>query len=226
VSDTTGVRHRFGIATGSWPERDDWPAAIARATQESWRVVELTAITVPRLTSLLRDLPNGALDGFDRVSLHAPVLFETSASAWAHELTWLAREHDVILHPDVYRDEAWLESLGPRAVFENMDAVKSFGRDVADLRGVFERFPAAGFCLDVAHVWTNDRTLALGHELLDAFGERLRQLHVSGIEPDGRHRETTAADLELYEPLLGRCSQVPWVLEAELVDRTPEPGSS
>ena len=90
-----------------------------------------------------------------------------------------------------------------------MDVTKRYGRDVVDLAEVFAAFPEAGFCLDVAHVWTNDPTLRLGHDLLDAFGERLRQLHVSGIEADGTHRPTTAADLDLYEPLLDRCRHVP-----------------
>ena len=98
-----------------------------------------------------------------------------------------------------------------------MDIGKSFGRSVDDLRAVFAAHPDAGFCLDVAHVWTNDPTLALGHDLLDAFDGRLRQLHVSGIEPDGTHRPTTEADLALYGPLLDRCAGVPWILEAVLV---------
>lgn len=106
--------------------------------------------------------------------------------------------------------------LGRRDIFENMDATKAFGRNVADLRTVFDSFPQAGFCLDVAHVWTNDPTLALGHDLLDAFGERLRELHVSGIEPDSTHRPTTAAELGLHRALLDRCRHVPWLLEAEL----------
>ena len=124
--------------------------------------------------------------------------------------------HDVVFHPDVYREQEWIRELASRAVFENMDATKQFGRDVVDLSETFAAFPEAGFCLDVAHVWTNDPTLALGHELLDAHGGRLRQLHVSGIELDGTHRTTTPADLELYEPLLARCGGVPWLLEAEL----------
>src|SRR5919197_599328 len=101
-----------------------------------------------------------------------------------------------------------LRALGGRAVFENMDVAKSFGQWPSDLEEVFARFPEAGFCLDVAHVWTNDRSLALGHALIDAFGTRLRQLHVSGIEPDGTHRNTTRDDLALYEPLLQRCGSV------------------
>jgi uncharacterized protein (UPF0276 family) len=123
---------------------------------------------------------------------------------------------DVVLHPDIYGLEPACARLGVRAVFENMDVAKRSGRDLHDLRDVFARFPDAGLCLDVAHVWTNDRTLRLGHDLLDVLGGRLRQLHVSGIEEDGTHRPTTQADLELYEPLLERCRHVPWLLEAEL----------
>ncbi len=129
--------------------------------------------------------------------------------------------YDIVFHPDVYREQGWIRELTSRAVFENMDSTKEFGRGVVDLSETFAAFPEAGFCLDVAHVWTNDPTLALGHELLDAHGGRLRQLHVSGIEPDGTHRPTTPADLALYEPLLARCAGVPWLLEAELDGAAP-----
>lgn len=197
----------FGIATGAFvDERDEWPRAVDRAVDEGWRVVELTAITESLYESLrvyLADEPR--LDSFERVSVHAPV------SVVDVDLTY-----DVVFHPDVYRHEDSVAGLGGRALFENMDVAKTFGRTVEDLEEIFRRFPDAGFCLDVAHVWTNDTSLTLGHDLLDAFGHRLRQLHVSGIEPDGTHRPTTNHDLGLYEPLLARCRHVPQILEAEL----------
>ena len=209
---------RFGIATGAYvDERDDLPSALARARQEGFATIELTAIRNERLdalTTLLADDP-GALDGFERVSVHAPARDFVDDPKPARELL-PTLPHDVVFHPDVYREQEWIRELASRAVFENMDATKQFGRDVVDLAETFAAFPDAGFCLDVAHVWTNDPTLALGHELLDAHGGRLRQLHVSGIELDGTHRTTTPADLELYEPLLARCGGVPWLLEAEL----------
>jgi hypothetical protein len=206
----------FGVATGAFvDERDDWHAAVARAREEGWRWIELTALR-GRLGGLLRFLEStpDALAGFERVSVHAPA---KTAQAPADVVALVEPlPFDVVLHPDVYGSEAACTALGRRAVFENMDVAKSFGRDVADLRDVFERFPDAGLCLDVAHVWTNDPTLRLGHELLDALGGHLRQLHVSGIEQDGTHRATTPGDLELYAPLLERCRGVPWLLEAEL----------
>jgi hypothetical protein len=209
----------FGIATGAFvDERDDWERAVERAAVEGWQTVELTAISESRYASLLaylRDRPD-ALMGFERVSMHAPVAFESSASAAAARLAASSLPFDVVLHPDCYGREGSLVALSTRAVFENMDSNKRFGRDVRDLAEVFDLFPEAGFCLDVAHVWTNDASLGLGFDLLSAYGDRLRQLHVSGIGRDGTHRPTTADDLALYEPLLELCGVVPWILESEL----------
>jgi hypothetical protein len=212
-------RANLGIGTGAFlKERDDWPAAVQRAKDEAWRVIELTAIDEDRFEALSSYLADGdaALITFDRVSVHAPNRFRSSPSVVAEHIPESLRGYDLVFHPDLYRDEAPLADLGQRAVFENMDVNKRFGRTVHEMAEVFGRFPSAGFCLDVAHVWTNDRTLRLGFELLDAFGDRLRQVHLSGIEPDGTHRPTTEVDLALYEPLLARCGAVPWLLESEL----------
>lgn len=211
----------FGIATGAFiAERDDWHAAVTRATANGYYHLELTAITLERLDQLLPFLAeqSAALDPFERVSIHAPANeARDSTPAVIVELARLNDAFDIVLHPDVYMSEPSVWHLGGRAVFENMDCQKDFGRTTTDLESVFSTFPAAGFCLDVAHVWTNDPTLGLAHELIDRLGHRLRQLHVSGIADDGTHRPTTTADLELYEPVLARCRQVPWLLETELV---------
>lgn len=215
-----GSPQNFGIATGAFvDEREDWDKAVARAVAEGWRFIELTAMTKDRLDSLVLflDRKRAALDVFERVSVHAPAsMVDTSAAAVTEKLVALAWEFDTVFHPDLFVGQGSLRSLGRRVVFENMDIQKDSGQTTADLRRVFDVYPEAGFCLDVAHVWTNDPTLRLGHDLLDTFGERLRQLHVSGIEPDGTHRPTTRADLVLYAPLLERCQHVPWLLEAEL----------
>jgi hypothetical protein len=207
-----------GISTGAYEEeRDTWGAAVNRARLEGWPCLELCAILPPLLNSLAAYLTqaDSRLESFARVSLHAPVGVGSS-DVVTHAIAQLPLDGDVILHPDLYGSDDATHVLGDRAVFENMDIAKPFGRTVEDLEIVFNRFPGAGFCLDVAHVWTNDPSLALGHDLLDAFEGRLRQLHVSGIERDGTHRSTTPQDLELYAPLLDRCRNIPQVLETVL----------
>ncbi len=217
------VTANFGIATGAFiAEREDWPMAIARGISEGWEVIELTAISEERLEELLAFTASDAdtLAVFRRVSVHAPARFHTGPDAVLEKLIAWSSRFDLILHPDLYRDQPAVRALGERVVFENMDVTKDFGRTVEDMGEVFAAFPDAGFCLDVAHVWTNDPSLALAHDLLDDFGGRLRQLHVSGIEPDGTHRPTTPHDLELYRPVLELCQHVPWLLEAELVSQS------
>lgn len=213
-----GRTSTYGIATGAFAaERDDWARAIERARVEGWRWLELTALR-GRLRSLLPILDGtpDVREAFDRVSVHAPALTNDAPAEIVKTLAPLP--FDVVLHPDVYGEEPVCAELGRRALFENMDITKRFGRSVADLQSIFRRFPDAGLCLDVAHVWTNDPSLRLGHDLLDAFAGRLCQLHVSGIEPDGTHRPTTTADIALYEPVLERCRGVPWLLETELAE--------
>ena len=203
-------------ARSNW-EKDTWSLALARVQEERWECVELCAIVPPLVASLAEYLAvEQNLAGFTRVSLHAPVGI-ASPSETIDALLRLPLDGDVILHPDVYGGDDAVDALGPRAVFENMDVAKRFGQTVDDLGPVLERFSEAGFCLDVAHVWTNDRSLDLGHALIEAFGMRLRQLHVSGIEPDGTHRPTTRDDLSLYAPLLELCAHVPHVFETVLV---------
>jgi sugar phosphate isomerase/epimerase len=209
----------FGVATGAFiAERDDWLTAIERAIGEGWEVIELTAITEERFDELLAfsARSSNALSGFRRVSVHAPIHFHSEPAAVVQKLASWHAQLDLVLHPDLFRGQPALRALGKRVVFENMDVAKDFGRTVEDMRDVFAEYPDAGFCLDVAHVWTNDPSLALAHEFLDSFGDRLRQLHVSGIEPDGVHRPTTPHDLDLYRPVLDRCPHVPWLLETEL----------
>jgi hypothetical protein len=122
----------------------------------------------------------------------------------------------VVVHPDLVDEVAVqaLRPLGARLCFENMDCTKESGRFPRELAGVFAAFPEASFCLDVAHVWTNDRSLALGDALLDAYGHRLRQIHLSGIDEQAVHRPLTRADIERYGLLLARCDAVPIVLES------------
>ena len=75
------MRDGFGISTRAFlAERDDWPSAIRRAEQERWRVLELTAITETLFDQLLAYLEDAeaSLARFDRVSIHAPAVIDSS----------------------------------------------------------------------------------------------------------------------------------------------------
>jgi hypothetical protein len=95
------MESNYGIATGSYVrERDDWWAAVERARSEGWKAVELTAIVESLLATLPEFLELGPelLDGFDRVSLHAPIWAE-SPTRMAETIALLPLDGDVVFHP-------------------------------------------------------------------------------------------------------------------------------
>ena len=204
-----------GLSTGPGRPSGDWPELAGRAVAASAGALELAgARDRDDLAALLAYLAGGGPPGDAALSLHAPAGID--AGEVADLLVGLpARVERVIAHPDRLGDPAALAPLGPRLVLENMNARKRDGRTADELAAHFGRLPEAGLCLDLAHVSTVDPSLALAHELLDAHGGRLRQLHVSAAADGGGHHPLRAADLARYAPVLRRCRQVPWILERE-----------
>jgi hypothetical protein len=192
-----------------------WPALVARASGWSRTALELSALTAAEFDGAVSYLQRWR-PPIRHVSLHAPIVRvdggeQRLVARLAEAESRLAA---VIQHPDVLAEPSALAPLGERLLLENMDAQKSGGRVVAELEPYFRCLPEAGFCLDVAHVRTLDATMRLGHDLLDAFGARLGELHVSGIDTDCNHVPLDADCIERYSPILRRCRHVPWILES------------
>jgi sugar phosphate isomerase/epimerase len=122
----------------------------------------------------------------------------------------------IVVHPDVIDDPAEYRRLGARLVLENMDTRKARGRDADELAPYFAELPEAGLCLDVAHARDVDPSMRGAQELLDRFAGRVRHLHVSSIDDAGHHVPLRAGDEEAFRPILRRCRDVPWILEAPL----------
>ena len=52
---------------------------------------------------------------------------------------------------------------------------------------LFALLPLARFCLDLGHARQIDPTMVTAVLMLQEFGERLRQVHVSDVGPHGEH---------------------------------------
>lgn len=213
------AHHPLGASTGIFEaERGRWGLLAELASDTSSFAIELAALEESELEGLVAflsaepDLPHRY------VSVHGPVKGRARPEADVVEaLAALPGWVDaIVMHPDTMGEPARYEALGDRLVIENMDARKAGGRTAAELAPLFAALPEAGFCLDVAHVDSLDRSLALGEELLDAFGARLRHVHVSSIAEGCCHVALRDADEERFCPLLARCIDVPWILEAPL----------
>lgn len=178
--------------------------------------VELAALSEDEFPSLVDYLASEPTLPFRYVSVHGPS--KDRRMPEGDLVAALARMPPfvdaLVLHPDLFDDVALYEQLGGRLVIENMDARKETGRTADELEPFFDALPAAGLCFDVPHAWSVDPSMEIGHELLNRFRSRLRHLHVSSVSGDCHHEPLTAEHEELFAPLLARCKDVPWILEA------------
>jgi hypothetical protein len=199
-------------------QRGDWAALVQEAQRTSTFAVELAALEADELPGLVRFLAAAPALPFRFISLHAPSKGrrprETEIVAMLLEIV---RSVDaVVVHPDTIDDPERYAPLGTALVIENMDARKDDGRTAAELAPYFAALPQAGLCFDIAHAASVDEELDEGRRLLDRFGARLRHVHLSSLDADCHHVSLTAADEERFAPLLRRCRDVPWILEAPL----------
>jgi hypothetical protein len=196
--------------------RGDWPRLTAAAETCSLDVVELSALSAGELPSLLRFLADADSLPFGHVSVHGPSKgWDGTPAALATALGSIPSYVDgIVMHPETLGDAAAFADIGGRLRLENMDTRKADARTVPELARFFDALPDARFCFDVAHAQLHDADMGLAHELLDAFADRLAEVHVSSIQPDGEHVPLRAADAEAFLPVLERCAGVPWVLEA------------
>ena len=218
-SGVVSQHHPLGASTGYMADRrDDWGALLAEAVDTSTFAAELAALSEDELPGLEAFLGGDPELPFAYLSVHAPVKHLRMPEAeLVMRLERLAPAVDaIVVHPDAMDDPRAYRRLGSCLVLENIDARKPTGRTVAELAPFFAALPEAGLCLDVAHVLSVDPTLAEGERLLDAYAGRLRQLHVSSLDAECRHLPLTEEHEVRFGPLLRRCPDVPWILEAPL----------
>jgi hypothetical protein len=207
----------LGCSTGYMHEqRGDWPGLVRQAAAECSFAVELAALSEPELPGLVRYLEVNPSLPFLFVSVHAPSkerrIPEIDLVAM---LSRLPRSIDaIVVHPDAIGEPSLYRPLGRTLAIENMDVRKPDGQTVEQLEPLFEELPDAGLCFDVAHAKSVDPTMAEGVRILDAFGDRLRHVHLSSLDDDCHHVPLTEGDESLFAPLLSRCRDVPWILEA------------
>ena len=122
----------------------------------------------------------------------------------------------IVVHPDAMEEPSPYRRARRLPGAREHGRPQAGGRTTAELAPYFPALPEAGLCLDVAHVLSVDPTMEEGERMLDAFAGRLRHLHVSSIDEACRHVPLSEEHEERFEPLLRRCPDVPWILEAPL----------
>ncbi len=212
IGISSGLREEARVEAKTW-----LPQMLRDATGKLLEVSVMQDAELKALRSFLRsDHAPELLQLPAQLSLHAP---SKNLDGFAFDriiyLSEMPKEFaQIIVHPDVMGDPQSWQMLGQRLVLENMDCRKNLGSTVEDLAAYFQILPKAKFCLDVAHVWSLDKTMQLGFELLEAFSNRLVEVHFSGIKESGSHCPLSKEQFATYQPLLEKVRNTPWILES------------
>jgi hypothetical protein len=177
----------IGFSTGALA-KGNVDEALRIQGQVRLSAIEVSALREPELIEVMAGLARIDTKAFQYVSMHTPSeLHSLSEAELVARLSSTALPAAFVVHPNIIEDlDAW-HQLGSRMCIENMDQRKRVGRTADELRGFFNEFDEAGFCLDLGHAHQIDPTMGVAIELLDAFGSRLRHVHVSEVNPHGRH---------------------------------------
>jgi sugar phosphate isomerase/epimerase len=178
----------IGFSTGALAKGDFSRAIRLLKHYRTLKAIELSALRDHELAPLVEAVPKLDLKSFDYVSFHAPSkLGDMDEVTAADLLLRLPEAWAIVVHPDILRTTKVWTRFGGRLCVENMDNRKTTGRTVAELRDLFQRLPAATFCLDVGHAKQIDPTMASAILMLREFGDRLRQVHMSDVGARGEH---------------------------------------
>ena len=188
------MRH-IGFSTGAVAGGDFSSAFTLLANQPGIDSIELSALRLSEVTPLLRAIPNLDLSRYRYISFHAPSSFpaDEEASLVAALTRSIPKEWPIVLHPDTIHDASLWCALGNRVALENMDRRKSTGRTAEELRSIFNLLPDARHCFDVGHARQCDTSMAESYRILEAYGSRLAQLHVSEVNSASQHDPITYA---------------------------------
>lgn len=137
---------------------------------------------------LLDEIIGADLEDFEYVSVHAPAVDyvgNKEAEEILKKIERLNKERTldlVVFHPDQISDFSIFDGVSFRVAFENMDyRKKSFKRPEEFTELLFNN-ASRYLVLDVNHIYTNDSSMDLASEYYDAFGDRIKEVHLSGFQ--------------------------------------------
>lgn len=178
----------IGFSTGALAF-GNFQAALDELRDSDTKAIELSALRDYEVASLMQAFPSLDLADYTYVSVHGPSAFKSLPEVKVAALLSRCIEFNipVVVHPDAIQDRACWAPFRSLLCIENMDKRKRTGRTTAELDEFFAAFPDATFCLDIGHVCQIDPTMSEARRMLQRFGHRLRQVHISEIDAQGHH---------------------------------------
>src|SRR6266404_6037079 len=210
------ITRRIGFSTGA-VSKGDFLAALEILDSTNICVIELSALRFHELEPLAKAIPNLKLSKYEFVSVHAPSAFspsdELSVVGLLKSVTDLG--YPVVIHPDVIYDPKVWATFGALLYVENMDQRKFTGRTRQELAEIFKLLPDAKLCFDAGHARNVDTSMSQAAAILEVFGERLGQIHLSSVNTLGLHESFTFSAIQAFREIANLIPQeVPIILES------------
>lgn len=131
----------------------------------------------------------------------------------------------IVMHPTTIDKFAQLENVGLPFLLENMNSEKHFGIKPEHIRRLRDDYNF-GFVFDVQHAYEHDPNMVLAYEILDAMGQRLHHMHVSGCTDTKNHSPTyISTNKDAIAKVLTLGLNVPKILEGILLESINETAS-
>jgi len=181
--------------------------------------MELSALREGELQALVDAFSELTFEGLAYVSFHAPSkLFAMGQADLVEQLAKLrGRVDGIVVHPEVIWDFPAWRPIQDLLLLENMDQRKPGGRTVNDLARYFTELPEMRFCLDLGHARQIDPTMLLAIKLLEAFGDRLAELHLSEVDADSNHVPLSTSAVQAFRRIARLIPpDVPAIIESVL----------
>jgi hypothetical protein len=208
----------IGFSTGA-VAFGDFHKALELLAPSKLASVELSALRMSEVETLVNAIPSLQLGGYTYVSFHAPSSFSAAEERWLTDLlhSKVPAAWPIVLHPDAICDSTLWKRFGARVAIENMDRRKRIGRNVSELSLIFEQLPDASLCFDLGHARQCDSSMTEAFLMLTAFRERLVQVHLSEVNSESQHESISyGAKLAFHQVAYLIPNEQPIILESRV----------
>lgn len=164
----------------------------------------------------ISNLEKKDLSLFSYLALHLPSLETYSEAQLVNMLDLVKLAHEklefraIVVHPHAAINWEIFNGYDLPFMIENMDWRKEVGKYVESLQDIFSKFDVP-MVLDVNHCLTNDPSLHLVADMFEAFGSRIKEIHLSGFEASHEPLFETGQD-ELMQAIVGK--DLPVIIES------------
>lgn len=208
----------IGFSTGALA-RDDFRQALLMLADKPVNAVELSALRQGELAPLVDQIESLDLTKYIYTALHAPSSIDASFECEVLRLLERIASYGwpIIVHPDAMHKPSDWARFGGLLCIENMDKRKSIGQTATDLRRIFDSLPQASFCFDIGHAAQVDPTMSGATAILQEFGSKLKQLHVSGVNTQSKHDPLSVSSILAFHRVSHLVpTDIPIILESRV----------